>query len=473
MEEQSKARDAEPEPIDEGGAAARRPSDFNAPKEPAGSANDKPAPIEAPPKTGSTSASAAGETEPSKAMEIRRSFAALLTARLDVEPLALENSGISSDWNQSVYVTPEQVVDWAADQISAEAPKDLVEAGLFTDDLGDLRPKAGLAPGCPVVVLRDSPDGPPLGFYAGEWSDRSGELTSCFSSDVETRRLASAHDGVIIAASSTLEVAAWRRIGLAAIPTPSEHDWRAAPTHFWKQLGCMTKFLESPASATQANSIAASSLLQPTLVVSRLDPVSLEDRSGAELDSHVGLIRRFWEAGSLGQSASLGEWKPSASQISSIRKAIVRGTPLALGRALFASLRDNLYYIAARGRDDEPAADLPTLRKALTTIDSATPVEQRDEVRNRYLRQFDSDVVDPLVREALTMDSTEQRALATAQAGLMQIFGELQTDMTLAAALGSADPKRKSATVRDICQVSREIRSLIHSAKEESRGRRP
>lgn len=409
---------------------------------------------------------------------VRRSFLDQLTVPASAPPGALDGPGIDPNWNVQVFDAPADISPWIHQQIDTVGPGVLVRSGLFANDDGRLQLRQKFqTPGSPIVLQRESRDGPLTGLFAGEWMTGDLEPISSFAADWETRRLAQDH-GVVIATVNASETAAWRRLGIAAAPLPGQDDWERSARKFWEALANFAS-LPTRQEGGSANPPApdpppppAPSPL-PILIVSTLDPATMELRQDVDYHSAVKAVWRLWHRYCDDARVCIGGWTPTPEHVTSMKLAIVKGAPPNLQVRIDISLRKALTFLGPRQPPYQAAAadDLATHRHALATAMPDAPIESGEMLRQRYLRQFDAEVVTPLLDDASSQASATDRVVAVAAAGLMRRFGELDADLLQMAAGGDVDWRLRSAATRDACRIASEVRNLIKIAKGTADGR--
>lgn len=211
------------------------------------------------------------------ALEVRQSFLGLLTTRAP----GFDGPGIDANWNVNVFDSNVEVADWAQRQIEERNKEALVESTLFVEDGSKVRLADGIAmPNSPIVVLGDCGDDTPAAFFAGEWTCASWNLIRGVLCCRDNMHLRGRNRGVVMAAANSREAAAWRRLGLAAIPVPVAGIWPAAANTFWTMFDNMCHDL--PRVDTSGNHEPQINAPPAVLTVSTLDPATLTSRPDVE-----------------------------------------------------------------------------------------------------------------------------------------------------------------------------------------------
>src|SRR5690606_10953626 len=107
-------------------------------------------------------------------------------------------------------------------------------------------------PGSPIIVTLDHRDDMPSGFFAGAWTCASANWIQRFLFDRYAIAYRWKNHGLVVAAADSKEVAAWRRLGVAAIPLPIEGIWSAAAGDFWRAIAQTYRHDPVPSKTTSA-----------------------------------------------------------------------------------------------------------------------------------------------------------------------------------------------------------------------------
>ncbi|QDT73468.1 hypothetical protein [Lacipirellula limnantheis] len=425
------------------------------------------------------------------ATKIGEAFFKLSHARAQAPAGAVAGKGIDPQWNADIFQAPVDAAAWAEQESVSHSEDDLYGSTLFhegPDGKPQLIPSFAQA-GATIVSLRPSPQGRPTAFYATDWPAAVPVPLDGFVTDWQTRSMAEACGGALVAARDAGEVAAWRRLGIAAIPVPQSpvaaESWGAK---LWDGLAAMQLFKSRltqaiwseidakgargnpyPEELTRISALERQVLIRPTLIAAVWDPLTVEPRSDEEQQQAVAILRDCWRY-RFDADAAVAMWAPPLAYLQWIRAEVETGSPATVKQLLRASLENHLIYPCLRRAEVSAADGLVSARRRLAAIDAATPTEERERARRRYLEQYENVVVVPLLREGATSSSPTERMLTTMQAQLVGRFAEFTAAATLDLAGGDTSLADQSASVRSLCRLSAEVCNLLRTQKERDHG---
>jgi len=400
-----------------------------------------------------------------EALVVRGAFLTLLSTRATAPPEWLDGPGLSADWNVDVYDPNVEVDDWAQRQLAVRDSQTLVESTLFVDDGAEVRLADAIAtPGWPIIVTRDYRDDTPSGFFAGAWTCASTNWMQRFLFDRYAIAYRRNNHGLVMAAADSTEVAAWRRLGVAAIPLPIESIWSAAAEAFWSSLA-QTCRAPIPAEMTSVKQVDRIILPPAVLTVSTLDPMTLAVRPDAEWRASAGALRSFWNRHCTDPRVCVGLWEPSATTIESMRASIAGLPSATLDSSIRRSVENELRFLVPAKNNVPPPSTRTSSRQALATISPEAPLAERDELYRRYMESHERHVLEPLQTDETSTKSPIDCVSAYLVIGLSRRLAEIDADLMLAAPTGNADLRTRSNLRNEYCRTASALTSAIKTAK--------
>lgn len=415
------------------------------------------------------------EKQLSNARIVRESFIRTLTTPAAVPSQSPDGPGIDPSWNLNVYDyrSDADIAAWARQQIEEQDGDVLVASGLFIKDEDRVRLADEIAArAAPIVVTRRCQDEPASSVFVGEWTRASVNPLSEFVGDFSILQLVCRTSGVFIASSTSREVAAWRRLGVAAVPLPTESIWPAVGDEYWKTLARVC----GPPAHEECPSASATGQSPPqlsaVLAISSLDPETLCLRDAGDFRSMQEALRRRWETHCHDPRISVGYWAPSSATIDDLQESIrVSCCPLIRAGYIKDCFKKELRWLIPGSRKPQPPSDLAGCRQALAALDPEASIEQTEARFRQFTQRYEIEVVEPLLSDATLAKSPLDRVSVNVIADLMRQQAQIGGALTIPAAGSNVDQRTTAALRREYCRNAKVLFDAIKTVKGARRGR--
>ncbi|MBA4107947.1 MAG: hypothetical protein C0485_19620 [Pirellula sp.] len=404
-----------------------------------------------------------------EALEVRQSFLDSVATRAAVPAGWFDGPGIAANWNVDVFDSSGDVADWALRQIEEVDADSLIESMIFVQEGSQVRLADAIAAAdSPIVIARDCVHGTPTSVFAGEWDCASSNPLQGFIFCQHSLISRARHGGVVIAAANSREAAAWRRLGLAAIPVPVKGIWPAVAKTFWQAYAYMCR---EPDPSVQMPKNRDQQFVPPPaiLTVSSLDPTTLTSRPNVESGRLACSLRAMWDRYCGDPAVCVGLWLPSERTIASTRAAIAGQSAVTLDACIQRSLEAKLSFLVARKRMRQAPL---SRRQTMATMEPDAPLAHRDKLFQQFMDDHEGELVQPLLNESASSESPIDRVRIAAIAGLTRRLGEIDADLILHSPARNGDLKNRTILRSEYLKVASVLTSAITTAKGGSRARK-